>query len=175
VARVQWAAPSSSGATLVGLLPRRVGSSLRLGVVAAFAACVLLAGGVAIAATRWGVALGSSSKAQAKATTPAAPTGVTAKCLKSTGGTATSSTTAAVKVSWTAAALATGYTVWESKTSGSYTKVAKVTTTSWSSSTLTNGSYLFKVTTAIGSKWSSAKSRASATVTIKSSTYKCTG
>jgi len=107
--------------------------------------------------------------------TPAAPVGIGAKCIKSTGGVSTASTTKKTRVTWSAAAHATGYTVWESKTSGSYSKVASVTTPSWSSTTLTAGLYLFELSTRIGTKWSSALSNASTTVKIKTNGRHCTG
>lgn len=143
------------------------------GTAGALVAGVLLAAGGAIGAARWNVAVAAPSRAQARATTPVAPTGVTAKCLRSTGGTGTSSTTPDVKVSWAAATHATGYTVWESKTSGPYAAVARVTATSWSSGTLTAGAYVFEVSTDIGTRWSSTRSGTSATATIKQGNGRC--
>jgi hypothetical protein len=126
---------------------------------------VLLAATSSGAAVHWVTTLAAGSTARAKATGPAAPTGVTATCV--------SASTDVVTVTWTAASHATGYTVYESKTSGSYTSVASVTTLSWTSGALTKAKYKFEITSSIGTKWSSAKSAASAARTITTSPKKC--
>lgn len=148
---------------------RRV--SDRSAVVAVLAACllaagVLLGGTAAGAAAKWIVALAAESKAQAKSTSPAVPTGVRATCV--------SRATVEIRVSWLTAAHATGYTVYQSKTSGSYSSVATVTATDWTSGTLTNGKYTFEVSTSIGSRWTSSRSSSTSSRTITSSkTTKC--
>ncbi len=144
----------------------------RPAIVAALAGCLLAAaalrgGAEAGAATKWGLPLAGGSEAQAKSASPAAPTDVRGTCV--------SKATPKIKVTWLAATHATGYTVYESKTSGSYSSVATVTTTGWTSGTLTSGKYTFEVSTSIGSRWSSARSSAtsSRTVSTTASTTKC--
>jgi hypothetical protein len=117
------------------------------------------------AATHWAAHGQSGSSAQGKALSPSAPSGVTSGCG--------SSNTTKVKVSWTTASHASGYTVYQSKTSGGYTNVATVTTTSWTSGSLTTGTYKFEVATSIGPKWLSSKSRATASRTITGSKKTC--
>ena len=77
----------------------------------------------------------------------------------------------------TAVTHATTYTVYDSTTSatGTYTSVASgVTTTSWTSGTLTAGTnYWFEVTVSVGSNWASAKSTATGESTINSTTPFC--
>ena len=120
--------------------------------------------GAAWAATNWMVTLHTASSAEAHSqTVPSAPTGVTAACNAPTS-------TKTIKVSWTAVAHATTYTVYDSTTSatGTYTSVATgVATTSWTSGTLTAGThYWFEVTVSVGSNWTSTKSAATAESTI---------
>ena len=122
--------------------------------------------GAAWAATHWTVTLHTASSAEAHSqTVPTAPTGVTAACNAPTS-------TKTIKVSWTAVARATTYTVYDSTTSatGTYTSVATgVTTTSWTSGTLTAGTnYWFEVTVSVGSNWTSTKSSATVESTINS-------
>jgi hypothetical protein len=122
--------------------------------------------GAAWAATNWMVTLHTASSAESHSqTVPSAPTGVTAACNAPTS-------TKTIKVSWTAVAHATTYTVYDSTTSatGTYTSVATgVATTSWTSGTLTAGThYWFEVTVSVGSNWTSTKSAATAESTINS-------
>ncbi len=120
--------------------------------------------GAAWAATSWTVTLQTASSAEAHSqTVPSAPTGVTATCNAPT-------LAKTIKVSWTAVTHATTYTVYDSTTSatGTYSSIATgVTTTSWTSGTLTAGTnYWFEVTVSVGSNWTSTKSSATAESTI---------
>ena len=123
------------------------------------------------AATTWSVALmtGSGGEAASMATTP--PTGVTAACPSSTGQT--------IKVSWTASAHATSYTIYQAKsttaTPGTYSSAQSgVTGTSWTTATLTAGyNYWYEAATVYGSNWTSAKSTATAETTISSTSPEC--
>ncbi len=94
-----------------------------------------------------------------------APSGAAAACAAPT-------TSKTIKVSWNAVTHATSYPVYDSTTSatGTYSLVASgVSTTSWTSGTLTAGTnYWFEVVTVIGSNWVSAKSSATAESTINS-------
>jgi cellulose 1,4-beta-cellobiosidase len=112
------------------------------------------------------VTLHTASSAESRSqTVPSAPSGVTAACNAPTS-------TKTIKVSWTAVAHATTYTVFDSTTSatGTYTSIAAgVATTSWTSGTLTAGTnYWFEVTVSVGSNWTSSKSAATAESTINS-------
>ncbi len=120
--------------------------------------------GAAWAATNWTVTLHTASSGEGHSqTVPSAPTGVTAACNAPT-------TAKTIKVSWTAVNHATTYTVYDSTTSatGTYSSIATgVTTTSWTSGTLTSGTnYWFEVTVTVGSNWTSAKSAATGESTI---------
>ncbi len=129
---------------------------------------VILAWGAlsaAALASTWTIALHSGSAGESEGSTkPAAPTGVTASCV--------SSTQQKVTVTWSAVAHASTYTVYDSTTSSSsgYSVIASgVTTSSWTSGTLSTGSYWFEVVAVVGSNWASAKSAATAQRTIASS------
>ena len=116
-------------------------------------------------ATNWKPTLktGSAAEAEARAA-PAAPSGTTAAC--------TSSTAKTVKVSWTAVPLANTYTVYEATASatGTYTSVATgVTTTSWTSGTISAANYWFEVVAYVGTNWLGTKSPATGESTISSS------
>jgi cellulose 1,4-beta-cellobiosidase len=122
--------------------------------------------GAAWAATSWIVTLHTASSGEGHSqTVPSAPTGVTAACNAPT-------TSKTIQVSWTAVTHATTYTVYDSTTSstGTYSSIATgVTTTSWTSGTLTAGTnYWFEVTVSVGSNWASAKSTATGESTINS-------
>lgn len=122
--------------------------------------------GAAWAATNWIVTLHTASSGEGRSqASPSAPTGVAAACNAPT-------TAKTIKVTWTAVVHATTYTIYDSTTSatGTYSAIATgVTTTSWTSSTLTSGTnYWFEVTASIGSNWTSAKSSASGESTINS-------
>jgi hypothetical protein len=125
--------------------------------------------GTAAGATTWAVTLqaGSAGVGHAQAL-PAAPASPGAAC--------TSSGAKTIKVSWSAVALATSYSVYDSTTSatGTYTLVASaVTATSWTSGTLTAGNYWYEVTALIGTNWASAKSAATAETTIGTASPHC--
>jgi cellulose 1,4-beta-cellobiosidase len=127
--------------------------------------------GAAWAATNWTVPLHTASSGEGHSqTVPSAPTGVTAACNAPT-------TSKTIKVSWTAVTHATTYTVYDSTTSatGTYSSIATgVTTTSWTSGTLTAGTnYWFEVTASVGSNWTTAKSSATAESTINTLTPFC--
>ncbi len=132
---------------------------------------IACASGPAWAATNWvdHLATGSKGEAQAQAL-PAAPASPAAACAAPT-------TSKTIKVTWSAVAHATAYSVYESTTSatGTYSLVASgVATTSWTSGTLTSGTnYWFEVVAVVGSNWSSSKSSATAESTINSSNPFC--
>ena len=133
---------------------------------------VVGASGSAWAGTNWAVQLaaGGSGEAQAQAL-PAAPAGPAASC----NAPFTSKT---IKVTWSAVAHATTYSVYDSTTSatGTYTLVASgVATASWTSGTLTGGTrYWFEVVADVGSNWSSVKSAATGSSLINALTPFCT-
>jgi hypothetical protein len=125
----------------------------RLVLFAAILLTVALVGTAADAATTWTVPVAANSYAQAQAGTLAAPTGVAANC---TGGGANNKVP--VTVSWTAAALATSYTIGEATTSsGTYTTIATGVTGTSYSYTPPDGTHYWKVT-AIRANWSSPSS-----------------
>jgi hypothetical protein len=141
-----------------------------LAVWLAVAAAAGTAVGTAAGATTWAVTVqaGSVGEGHARAI-PTAPASPSAAC--------TSSSAKTIKVSWSAVALATSYSVYDSTTSatGTYTLVASaVTATAWTSGTLTAGNYWYEVTALIGTNWASAKSAASAETTIGTASPKCT-
>ena len=76
-----------------------------------------------------------------------------------------------VKVSWTAVARASSYTILKSATlAGSYTSTASgVTGTSWTSGTLSNGNVYFKMEAFVGTLWVSSQSVATGESTISTS------
>jgi hypothetical protein len=116
-------------------------------------------------ATNWVVTLHTASAGEARAQgLLTAPSGPAAAC--------TSSSAKTVKVSWTAVTKATSYTVYDTTTSatGTYTSVATgVTTTSWTSATLSAANYWFEVAASMGTNWIGTKSVATAESTISSS------
>jgi hypothetical protein len=116
------------------------------------------------AASNWLVSLrtGNSGEAQAQSA-PSTPTGVAAACV--------SPSLKQVKVSWTAVARASSYTILKSPTlAGTYTSTAGgVTGTSWTSGTLSNGNVYFKMEAFVGTLWVSAQSVATGESTISSS------
>jgi hypothetical protein len=138
---------------------------LRFGASLALFFAIALTAASASAATKWTVATGGSNSTFARSLTPSAPTGVTATCV--------SSTTTKVTVTWTAASHATGYTVYDSKTSGTYTSIGTTTTRSFTTAALTSGRYRFEVATSIGTKWKSGRSSQSSSRTINSATGTC--
>lgn len=123
------------------------------------------------AATNWIVHVGTTGKGEAHAQAlPGGPGGVTAACNAPT-------TSKTIKVTWNGVTHAVSYTVFQSTTSASsgYSSVASgVTTTSWTSSTLTAGTnYWYEVATIIGSHWTSANSSASGESTINAANPFC--
>jgi hypothetical protein len=132
---------------------------------------VAFVSGSAWAATNWAVHLATGSKGEGHAQAlPSAPASPAASC-------AAPITSQTVKVTWTAVAHATTYSVYDATTSasGTYTLVASgVTTTSWTSGTLASSTnYWFEVLANVGSNWSSAKSAATGESTINSITPFC--
>jgi len=123
-----------------------------------------LGGGTASAATHWAINAAGGSTAEARSAAPAAPGSAVSACV--------TRRTVKVNVSWAAAAHATAYVVYESRTAGSYTSVGTVTTLSWTGS-LTTGQYAFEVASQIGTKWSSASSPPTTQRTITSSRSTC--
>lgn len=136
----------------------------RLLLAACLTFALLSATGIA-SASSWVETLHSGSSGQAQARVlPSAPVSVLAACTSSSGKT--------MKVTWAALILATSYSVYQSKTSAStgYSLAASgVTTTSWTSGTLSNGTYWFEVAGYIGTNWASASSAASASHVISGS------
>ena len=126
------------------------------------AALAVLAAPAAASAAGWSLNLAAGSQGQSTGgALPSAPTGVTATCV--------SSTQRQVTVTWAASAHATSYAVYDSTTTvgGTYTLIASgVTATSWTSGTLSVGSYWFEIVAQAGTNWASAKSSASAKRTI---------
>ena len=148
--------PSSSGTPT---------SPARRGLVGAVAIGLLLGMTGTAWATKWVPTLHAASAGEGKAqSVPSAPSGPTAAC--------TSSSAKTVKVSWTAVTRATSYTVYDATTSatGTYSSAATgVTTTSWTSGTLTAANYWFEVAAYTGANWIGTKSAATAESTISSS------
>lgn len=86
---------------------------------------------------------------------PGVPTGVGSSCPPLLSG--------KVTVTWSAVALATSYTISQSSTSatsGFSTVASGVVGTSWTSGTLTLGSYWYEVTAYIGTNWQGPTSAA---------------
>ena len=136
------------------------------------AALVILWSGPAVdAASNWAVHLASGSKGEGHAQVlPSAPSGVAASCPSPT-------VSKTIKVAWNAVTHATSYSVYQSTTSatGTYSlAIGGLTTTSWTSGTLTSGTnYWYEVVVLVGSHWASANSSASGESTINSATPFC--
>jgi hypothetical protein len=134
---------------------------------------VSLASGIQPAAgTSWTVSLKTGSGGEAASIAASPPTGVTATCVSSTGYT--------IKISWTAPNThVTSYTVYQATstttTPGTYASVKTgVTTTSWTTGTLTTGeNYWYEVVSLFGTIWTSAKSSATGETTISSTNPEC--
>lgn len=111
----------------------------------------------AAASAGWTVTLRSGSHAQAGSQhLPSPPGSVASACV--------SSSKAEVTVTWEGVAGAT-YTVYQSTTSATsgYAAVAAgLTTTSWTSGTLSSGDYWYELVATLGSKWASPDSAATA-------------
>jgi hypothetical protein len=142
-----------------------------LGLALAVAVFVWWGQAAACGASNWVAQVASGSKGESQAATlPAAPGGVGAVCAAPT-------TAKTIKVTWSAVSRATTYSVYDTTTSasGTYALVASgVTTTSWTSGTLTSATnYWFKVTALIGTNWASVQSAASPESTINSTTPFC--
>jgi hypothetical protein len=140
-----------------------------LSAVSSILAVVLLLGvgaqltgtSVAWAASSWAVTVKAGSHAQTAAqAAPAAPATSAATCVSGLGNT--------VKVSWSAVAHATDYTVREATAaaSGPYTAVISTSGTSWTSASLSGGTYWFDVVAIIGTLWTSPASVATGSRTI---------
>lgn len=145
----------------------------RRGIIAIAAVIALLAGSLrsalpADAASAWTVGLGTGT-AQAHAQALNAPTNVTATCTNPT-------LVRTITVSWTAVTHAS-YTIYQSTTSATtgYSAVATgVSTTSWTSGTLTaNKTYWYEAAAVIGTNWTSPNSSPTTGRTIRSSTPFC--
>jgi hypothetical protein len=140
-------------------------SPSRRGLAGVVAAGLLLGLSGTAWATNWQPALHASSSGQSEAQgVPAAPSGASAAC--------TSPSAKTIKVSWSAVSRATTYTVYDATTSasGTYTSVATgVTTTSWTSGTLSSSNYWFEVAAYSGTHWVGSNSAATAESTISGS------
>jgi hypothetical protein len=132
---------------------------------------VLVASGSAVAcASTWQLGLSASAAGQARsATAPAAPTGVTATCVSSSQNKLT--------VTWGAVTRATSYTLYYSITSSSsgfLVAATGLTSTSWSSPSLSSGrTYWFQVSASVGSNWVSPNSASTVGRQIKNSNPIC--
>jgi hypothetical protein len=122
-------------------------------VAVALAATFIAAGSIALGSA-WTVSLNGGSHGEAQSqVAPAAPTSPTAVCV--------STSTRTVNVAWTAVAHASSYTLSDSTTGsgGTYNTLASgVTTNPYTTSSLSSGTYYFKVTAVIGPSWTSGKS-----------------
>jgi hypothetical protein len=134
---------------------------LRQLVAGVLASLYLFGVGGATAAT-WPAGLLAGSNGQAAATgAPSAPTGATSACTSPVGST--------VNVTWSLAARATSYDIWQSQTSATsgFTLVATgVSATTWTSGSLATGSYWFEVSARTGANWTGPTSTATAKRTI---------
>jgi hypothetical protein len=119
----------------------------------------------AAAASTWTVGLRNRSHAEATSQQlPSTPSNVSSACV--------SSSQAVVKVTWSPVAGAT-YTVYQSTTSATsgYSAVASgLSATSWTSGTLSGGTYWYEVAAQMGSNWASSRSAATAARNIGSGT-----
>jgi len=131
----------------------------------ALCGCVAL---TATAATPWRVA--ASGTGQSHALQPGAPSAATATCAKS-------QTSPTVVVAWAGVAPATSYSVLQSTTSATtgYSVAASgLTSTSWTSGSLTAGAtYWFEVVTNVGTNWASTPSAATTGLTISAKPPRC--
>jgi hypothetical protein len=135
----------------------------RLVLVAVVLTTVLTFGGRAWAAN-WLIVLHAGSHGEVHAQgAPVAPTGVNAAC--------THSTTQTVTLSWGAVAKATTYTIFDATSAaGTYASIASgVTTTSWTSATLSAANYWFEVAASTGANWLGTKSAATTESTTSTS------
>ncbi len=135
--------------------------AVRGAVITAVSAAVLAAQATPSSAV-WAPALAGGSQGLAASGLLAPPTGPVAAC---NGGLGTDRTM--VRVSWTAAAYATSYTILQSASTGGapYTSAGTTTGTTWISESLPSGKYTFRIE-AVRSGWSSAPTAATATRTI---------
>jgi hypothetical protein len=131
---------------------------------------VTMLGAPAAGATNWTVVLHASSAGEGHSQAlQAAPTGVAASCPAPT-------TSGTIKVTWNAVTHATAYSVYDATTSatGAYSLVASgISTTSYTTASLTTGNDWYEVTASIGTNWASARSSVSGESTIQSSNPFC--
>jgi len=141
----------------------RVQPAVRATVIAAAAAATLAVQATPSSAV-WAIALAGGSRGMAASGVLAAPTGQVATCNGGTGSARTM-----VNVSWTAAGQATSYTILQSASTGAapYTSVGTTAGTTWTSASLSPGSYTFRIE-AVRSGWRSAPSATTAPRTITS-------
>ena len=135
--------------------------SCHLRVLAAAAGILLSVPGTA-SASNWSNPLASASHGQARSQgLPSPPSPVSAACISPTGKT--------IKVTWSAATHASSYTVYKSTvsaTSGYTVAASGITTTTWTSGTLSNATYWFEVSTSVGTSWVSPNLTATGSHTI---------
>ena len=124
-------------------------------------ACVLvpaIGGATRAQASTWTVPAQAAASGVAQAIAPQPPSTVAATCT-------TGSDSRTVTVTWTAAAYATSYVVYQSTTSSTagFSVVATgVTDVTWTSSVLKKGTYWYAVATVTGAaSWTSAMSTSS--------------
>ncbi len=120
------------------------------------------------AASSWAIAVGTGSSGEVQSSSlPAAPGGPAAACVSSSSNT--------IKVTWSAVTDASSYTVYEatSASTGPYSAAATgITSTSWTSGSLSSGNYWFEVSAYEGTNWQSTDSAATAESTVTSSPSK---
>ncbi len=140
---------------------------VRLIAILSLALLSLSVAGVAYA-SNWTVALRASSSAGAQAQAlPAPPTAVTSACTAPASN-------QQITVTWTSVSNATEFEVWQSFNSGSYSSVATLTGTAWTSSTgLAAGTYSYEVSGQVGTNWVGGLSGPTATRTIKNGAKGC--
>ena len=100
----------------------------------------------------------------------------TGRCPGPAATCAAPSSAKTVTLTWTAVTHATGNTIYASTTSATATdtSIGTVTTSPWTSGTLTSGTnYWFEVVANIGSNWSSGKSSVTSECTINSASPYC--
>lgn len=154
MARALWiAGPAGEGT--------RVRTAWIAGLTVALLAGSALSPGPASASTAWVVSLMAGGRGQAgAAAAPGQPTTTAASCPSPFGTT--------IKLTWTAVAHATGYTVYQATAAaaGPYTQVASASGTTWTSGSLGSGHYWYQVKALVGTAWVSASSATTTQRTI---------
>jgi hypothetical protein len=136
---------------------------------AVVALTAVLASSCAIAAAAgWTTSLTGGAGATRSKAAPSAPASPAAICVSSSGRT--------VRISWTAVAGATSYTVYDSTNgyTGPYASYATgLSSSPYTTSNLPSGTYYFKVAAVFGSNWVGAQTSATAGRQIQNSNPNC--